>query len=61
MLLKKRDSASYCWYRYAAMVNSSVAIEVEEEVMVRLDGAITSSEEENAGKKQNIYLLAPKS
>jgi hypothetical protein len=36
---------------YAALVQSQVAIELEEEVMVRLDGTITSNEKEKAGRK----------
>jgi len=36
---------------YVAMVNSRVAIELEEEVMVRLDETIASSEQEKAGRK----------
>lgn len=42
---------------YAAMVSSRVAIELPEEVVVRLDGAITTNEEEQT-EKQKIYSPA---
>jgi hypothetical protein len=44
---------------YAAMVSSRVAIELEEEVMVRLDGSITSNKEEQAGRKTKYLLTRP--
>jgi hypothetical protein len=44
---------------YAAMVKSRVAIELEEEVMVMLDGTITSCEQEKAGRKTRYLLTRP--
>jgi hypothetical protein len=44
---------------YAAMVQSRVAIELEEEVMVRLDGTITLDEKEKAGRKTKYILTRP--
>jgi hypothetical protein len=44
---------------YAAMVNSRVAIEVEEEVILRLDETVTSSEEENAEGRTKYLLTHP--
>jgi hypothetical protein len=44
---------------YAAMVKSKVAIELEEEVMLRLDGTITENEEESTGRKTKYILTHP--
>jgi hypothetical protein len=43
----------------AAKVNSRVAIEVEEEVMARLDGTITSNEEEKEDRRTKYLLTCP--
>jgi len=44
---------------YAAMVKSRVAVELEEEVMVRLDGAITTNKDEQARRKTKYILTRP--
>jgi hypothetical protein len=44
---------------YSAMVKSKVAIELDEEVWVKLDGTITQNEEESSGKKNEILTNAP--
>ncbi len=43
-----------CDHFYAAMVKSRVAIELESEVMVTLDGIITENEEESSGKTKYL-------
>jgi hypothetical protein len=45
---------------YAAMVQSRVAIKLEDEVMVKLDGSITSNAEEQVGRKTKYILTHPK-
>jgi hypothetical protein len=40
---------------YSAMVNGKVAIQLDEEVWVKLDGTITQNEEESSSKKRNTY------
>ncbi len=44
---------------YSAMVKSKVAIQLEEEVWVKLDGMITQNEEESSGKKMKYLLTRP--
>jgi hypothetical protein len=44
---------------YSAMVRSKVAIELEEEVMVKLDGTITDNEDESTGRKTKYILTHP--
>jgi hypothetical protein len=44
---------------YAAMVKSRVAVELEEEVMVRLDGTITTNKDEQARRKTKYILTRP--
>ena len=44
---------------YAAMVNGRVAIQLEEEVMVRSDGTITSEEKEMVGRPTKFLLTRP--
>jgi hypothetical protein len=44
---------------YAALVNANVAIELEEEVFIRLDGTITEKEEESVGRKTRFVLTRP--
>jgi hypothetical protein len=44
---------------YSAMVNSKVAIQLNEEVWVKLDGTITQNEEESSGKKMKYLLMCP--
>jgi len=44
---------------YSAMVDSKVAIQLEEEVWVKLDGTITQHEEESTGRKMKYLLTHP--
>lgn len=44
---------------YAAMVKGRVAVELEEEVMVRSDGTITTNNGEQAGRKTKYILTRP--
>ena len=44
---------------YAALVNANVAIELEEEVFIKLDGTITEKEEESVGRKTRFVLTRP--
>jgi hypothetical protein len=44
---------------YSAMVRSKVAIEVEEEVMVKLDGTITDNDDESTDRKAKYILTRP--
>jgi len=44
---------------HAAMVDAQVAIELEEEVFVRMDGTITEHEGESVGKKTKFLLTKP--
>jgi hypothetical protein len=44
---------------YGAKVSSRVTIELEEEVMVRLDGTITANKEEQAGRNTKYLLTRP--
>jgi hypothetical protein len=44
---------------YSAMVKSKVAIQLEEEVWVKLDGMITQNEEDSSGKKMKSLLTHP--
>jgi len=44
---------------YAAMVQSRVAIELEDEETVKLDGSITSNAEEQVGRKTKYILTCP--
>ena len=45
---------------YKAMVDARVAIELEEEVFVKVDGTITENEEESYGRKTKFLLTQPK-
>jgi len=44
---------------YSVMVTSKVAIQLEEEVWVKLDGTITQYEEESTGRKTKYLLTHP--
>ena len=44
---------------YSAMVRSKVAIELEEEVMVKLDGTITDNDDESTDRKAKYILTRP--
>jgi len=44
---------------YAAMVDARVAIELEEEVFVKIDGTITENEGESFGRKTKYILTKP--
>jgi len=54
------DNFQYMYdHVYSAMVTSKVAIELEEEVWVKLDGTITQYEEESTGRKTKYLLTHP--
>jgi hypothetical protein len=44
---------------YAAMVDTRVAIELEEEVFIKIDGTITENEGESFGRKTKYILTKP--